>query len=136
MKLSVNGQVIAVDVDPDMPLLWAIRDGLKLTGTKYGCGVAQCGACTVLADNRAIRSCSISAADAQGMAITTIEGLGGNHPLQLAWLKLDVAQCGYCQSGSDHAGGGATEGQSQADRYGHRSGHERQYLPLRYVPAN
>lgn len=99
MKLNVNGQGRMVDVDPDTPLLWAIRDHLNLTGTKYGCGIAQCGACTVLADGHAVRSCSMSVADAQGMQITTIEGLGGNHPLQIAWLKRDVAQCGYCQSG-------------------------------------
>lgn len=99
MKLNINGQGRMVDIDPDTPLLWAIRDHLNLTGTKYGCGIAQCGACTVLADDRAVRSCSISVADAQGMKITTIEGLGGNHPLQVAWLKRDVAQCGYCQSG-------------------------------------
>jgi isoquinoline 1-oxidoreductase alpha subunit len=99
MKLNINGQGRMVDIDPDTPLLWAIRDHLNLTGTKYGCGIAQCGACTVLADGSAVRSCSISVADAQVMKITTIEGLGGNHPLQVAWLKRDVAQCGYCQSG-------------------------------------
>jgi isoquinoline 1-oxidoreductase alpha subunit len=99
MKLNINGQGRMVDIDPDTPLLWVIRDHLNLTGTKYGCGIAQCGACTVLADDYAVRSCSISVADAQGMKITTIEGLGGNHPLQVAWLKRDVAQCGYCQSG-------------------------------------
>ena len=99
MKLNINGQGRMVDIDPDTPLLWAIRDHLNLTGTKYGCGIAQCGACTVLADGHAARSCSMSVADAQGMQITTIEGLGGNHPLQLAWVKRDVAQCGYCQPG-------------------------------------
>jgi len=99
MKLNINGQGRMVALDPDTPLLWAIRDHLHLTGTKYGCGIAQCGACTVLADGHAVRSCSISVADAQGLQITTIEGLGGNHPLQVAWIKRDVAQCGYCQSG-------------------------------------
>ncbi|MGX9428802.1 (2Fe-2S)-binding protein [Bradyrhizobium sp. LeoA1S1] len=99
MKLNVNGKGRMADVDPDMPLLWAIRDHLHLPGTKYGCGIAQCGACTVLVDGHAVRSCSMSVADAQGSQITTIEGLGGDHPLQVAWLKLQVAQCGYCQSG-------------------------------------
>ncbi|WP_028165773.1 (2Fe-2S)-binding protein [Bradyrhizobium elkanii] len=99
MKLNVNGKGRMADVDPDMPLLWAIRDHLHLPGTKYGCGIAQCGACTVLVDGHAVRSCSMSVADAQGSQITRIEGLGGDHPLQVAWLKLQVAQCGYCQSG-------------------------------------
>ncbi|MDR6659370.1 isoquinoline 1-oxidoreductase alpha subunit [Tardiphaga robiniae] len=99
MKLNINGQGRMVDVDPDMPLLWAIRDHLRLPGTKYGCGIAQCGACTVLVNGHAVRSCSMSVADAQDSQITTIEGLGGDHPLQRAWIKRDVAQCGYCQSG-------------------------------------
>lgn len=99
MKININGQSQVIDLDPDMPLLWAIRDHLNLTGTKYGCGIAQCGACTVIADGQAVRSCSLTVADAQGLQITTIEGLGGDHPLQVAWIKRDVAQCGYCQSG-------------------------------------
>ena len=99
MKININGQSRVIDLDPDMPLLWAIRDHLNLTGTKYGCGIAQCGACTVIADGQAVRSCSLTVADAQGLQITTIEGLGGDHPLQVAWIKRDVAQCGYCQSG-------------------------------------
>lgn len=99
MQLNINGRGLAVDVDPDTPLLWAIRDHLHLTGTKYGCGIAQCGACTVLADGHAVRSCALSVESAQGMQITTIEGLGGDHPLQRAWIKRDVPQCGYCQSG-------------------------------------
>jgi isoquinoline 1-oxidoreductase alpha subunit len=99
MKLNVNGTEHDVTVEPDVPLLWVLRDHLKLTGTKYGCGVAQCGACTVLADGRPLRSCSISVEGARTMAITTIEGLGGAHPLQAAWVKHDVPQCGYCQSG-------------------------------------
>jgi isoquinoline 1-oxidoreductase alpha subunit len=99
LNININGQARTLDLDPDTPLLWVIRDHLNLTGTKYGCGIAQCGACTVLADGRAVRSCSVSVADAQGLQITTIEGLGGSHPLQVAWIKHDVAQCGYCQSG-------------------------------------
>jgi len=99
--LIVNGSAYAVDVEPETPLLWVLRDSLKLTGTKYGCGIAQCGACTVLIDGRATRSCSIAASDVAEKAITTIEGLSadGTHPVQLAWIEFDVPQCGYCQSG-------------------------------------
>jgi aerobic-type carbon monoxide dehydrogenase small subunit (CoxS/CutS family) len=102
IELQVNGQSRRVEVDdPDMPLLWALRDSLGLTGTKYGCGMAQCGACTVHLEGRAVRSCSVPVASAAGRAITTIEGLSpdGRHPLQLAWLEVDVPQCGYCQAG-------------------------------------
>ena len=97
--LNINGHGYMVVAAPETPLLWVLRDELKLTGTKYGCGVAQCGACTVLADGQAIRSCQTPIQAAQTMKITTIEGLGGNHPLQTAWVKNDVPQCGYCQSG-------------------------------------
>ena len=102
IELQVNGQSQRIEVDdPDMPLLWALRDSLGLTGTKYGCGMAQCGACTVHLDGTAVRSCSIPVAAAKGRAITTIEGLSpdGRHPLQLAWQEVDVPQCGYCQAG-------------------------------------
>jgi isoquinoline 1-oxidoreductase subunit alpha len=102
IELLVNGRSQRIEVDdPDMPLLWALRDSLGLTGTKYGCGMAQCGACTVHLDGTAVRSCSIPVAAAQGRAITTIEGLSrdGRHPLQLAWQEVDVPQCGYCQAG-------------------------------------
>jgi isoquinoline 1-oxidoreductase subunit alpha len=102
IELLVNGQSQRIEVDdPDMPLLWALRDSLGLTGTKYGCGMAQCGACTVHLDGTAVRSCSIPVAAAKGRAITTIEGLSpdGRHPLQLAWQEMDVPQCGYCQAG-------------------------------------
>jgi isoquinoline 1-oxidoreductase alpha subunit len=97
--LDVNGKAINVKAAPDTPLLWVLRDELGLTGTKYGCGIAQCGACTVLADGQPIRSCSTPIAALATAKITTIEGLGGNHPLQVAWVKNDVPQCGYCQSG-------------------------------------
>ena len=97
--LDVNGKPLAVKAAPDTPLLWVLRDELKLTGTKFGCGMAQCGACTVLMDGQAIRAC-VTPIEAVGAAkITTIEGLGGTHPVQAAWIKHDVAQCGYCQSG-------------------------------------
>jgi isoquinoline 1-oxidoreductase alpha subunit len=97
--VDVNGRPLNVNSPPDTPLLWVLRDELGLTGTKYGCGVAQCGACTVLADGQPIRSCQMPISALGAAKITTIEGLGGNHPLQQAWVKLDVPQCGYCQSG-------------------------------------
>lgn len=97
--VDVNGRPLNVNSPPDTPLLWVLRDELGLTGTKYGCGIAQCGACTVLADGQPIRSCQTPISALGGAKITTIEGLGGTHPLQAAWEKLDVPQCGYCQSG-------------------------------------
>jgi len=101
ISLVVNGMAHTVDVEPDTPLLWVIRDSLKLTGTKYSCGIAQCGACTVLVEGQATRSCMTPVADTIGKAITTIEGLStdGSHPVQRAWIEYDVPQCGYCQSG-------------------------------------
>ncbi len=98
-NLNINGQSYVVNAPPETPLLWVLRDEIKLTGTKYGCGIAQCGACTVHADGKAIRSCQTPISQAASMKITTIEGLGGTHPVQLAWMKRDVPQCGYCQSG-------------------------------------
>ncbi len=97
--LSVNGKDNAVEAEQETPLLWVLRDELGLTGTKYGCGIAQCGACTVHADGQAIRSCITSLAVAKEMKITTIEGLEGKHRLQDAWVANNVPQCGYCQSG-------------------------------------
>ena len=102
IKLNVNGRVQNVDVEPEMPLLWVLRDELKLPGTKYGCGIAQCGACTVHIDGAAVRSCVMPVAAVQGKKITTIEGLAVNGVLtkvQQAWLDHEVPQCGYCQSG-------------------------------------
>jgi aerobic-type carbon monoxide dehydrogenase small subunit (CoxS/CutS family) len=99
VSLNVNGKSYKVDVPDDMPLLWVIRDYLKLTGTKFGCGVGECGACTVHIDGKAERSCSISAKEAQGKKITTIEGLPQNHPVKRAWIEEQVPQCGYCQPG-------------------------------------
>ena len=101
-KLTINGTVHDVAFDPDTPLLWAIREIVGLTGTKYGCGIAQCGACTVHVDGAPVRSCSMPAADAVGKKITTIEGLAANgtlNKIQAAWVAVDVPQCGYCQSG-------------------------------------
>jgi isoquinoline 1-oxidoreductase alpha subunit len=101
IRLTVNGQEQAVDVNPDMPLLWVLRDILGLTGTKYGCGLGLCGSCTVHVDGEARRSCTLPVAEAAGRQIVTIEGLSadGSHPLQRAWLDENVAQCGYCQPG-------------------------------------
>ena len=101
ITFSVNGQARSVDVDPDTPLLWVLRDTLGLTGTKYGCGMALCGACTVHVDGQATRICVMPVSAAQGKQITTIEGLSatGLHPVQQAWIAHDVPQCGYCQSG-------------------------------------
>ncbi|MBV9530561.1 MAG: (2Fe-2S)-binding protein [Bradyrhizobium sp.] len=100
--LTVNGKIFTIDVEPDTPLLWAIRENAGLTGTKYGCGIAQCGACTVHIDSVAMRSCGVTVSDAIGKQITTIEGLAADgtlHKVQKAWIDNDVPQCGYCQSG-------------------------------------
>ena len=101
MQLNINGKSHQVDVEPDMPLLWVLRDVLGMTGTKYGCGIARCGACTVHVNGGPVRSCSLEVAAAAGTRITTIEGLSRkrSHPVQQAWAALDVPQCGYCQSG-------------------------------------
>ncbi|HXJ00399.1 MAG TPA: (2Fe-2S)-binding protein [Micropepsaceae bacterium] len=103
VTLKVNGKTHTLDIEPDMPLLWALRDEIGLTGTKFGCGIAQCGACTVHVDGVAMRSCSVTVATAANKNITTIEGLaspdGKLHPVQAAWIAEDVPQCGYCQSG-------------------------------------
>jgi isoquinoline 1-oxidoreductase alpha subunit len=99
IALEVNGKTLQVEAAPDTPLLWVLRDELKMTGSKFGCGIAQCGACTVHADGQPIRSCSTPIEALAGVKITTIEGLNGDHPLQAAWVKHDVPQCGYCQSG-------------------------------------
>jgi isoquinoline 1-oxidoreductase alpha subunit len=102
MQITVNGKIRNVDVEDDMPLLWVLRDELGVTSVKYGCGIAQCGACTVQMDGLAVRSCQVTAASADGADITTIEGLGtpdAMHVMQAAWVEHQVAQCGYCQSG-------------------------------------
>jgi len=101
LTLNINKKSYTVDVDPDMPLLWVLRDKLGLVGTKYGCGMAQCGACAVHLNGEAVRSCVTKVSRAIGQQVVTIEGLSeaGDHPLQKAWIELDVPQCGYCQSG-------------------------------------
>ncbi|MBX2829257.1 MAG: (2Fe-2S)-binding protein [Flavobacteriaceae bacterium] len=100
-SLKINGKNMTVNTDADTPLLWVLRDELNMVGTKYGCGIGQCGACTVHVDGSATRSCLVQVSAADGMEITTIEGLSedGSHPLQEAWKEVDVPQCGYCQSG-------------------------------------
>ena len=101
-NLTINGKAFELDVEPDTPLLWAIRENAGLTGTKYGCGIAQCGACTVHIDGAAVRSCGVAVSEAVGKQITTIEGLASGgvlHKVQQAWVEHDVPQCGYCQSG-------------------------------------
>lgn len=101
ISLNVNGKTVSIDVDPATPVLWVLREHLHLVGTKYGCGVAQCGACTIMLDNVAVRSCMLPVSVVSKKAITTIEGLSenGDHPVQKAWVEQDVAQCGYCQTG-------------------------------------
>ncbi len=101
IQLNINGRSHQIDVEPDTPLLWVIREQVGLTGTKYGCGVAQCGSCTVHLDGEPVRSCSVPASAAAGKRVVTIEGLSrdSSHPVQKAWAALDVPQCGYCQSG-------------------------------------
>lgn len=101
ITLNVNGKKVTIDVDPATPVLWVLREHLQLVGTKYGCGVAQCGACTILLDNVAVRSCMLPVSAVAQKNITSIEGLSanGDHPVQKAWIEKDVAQCGYCQTG-------------------------------------
>tara|TARA_R110000850_G_scaffold24449_8_gene71608 strand:- start:396 stop:875 length:480 start_codon:yes stop_codon:yes gene_type:complete len=103
LKLNVNGQPRELDVDPATPILWVVRENLEMTGTKFGCGIAQCGACTVHLDGKPVRSCSTPVSAAEGKSITTIEGLAGEdgtlHRVQQAWIEAQVPQCGYCQSG-------------------------------------
>ncbi len=99
VAFTLNGGDVSLEIDPQTPLLWALRDNLGLTGTKFGCGMGLCGACTVHLDGAAVRSCSLPLAAVAGKAVTTIEGLGGEHPLQRAWVEHNVPQCGYCQSG-------------------------------------
>jgi isoquinoline 1-oxidoreductase alpha subunit len=99
IRVTINGEARTLAADPDTPLLWVLRDELRLTGTKYGCGVAQCGACTVHVNGQPTRACITPISTLESAHVTTIEGLGGEHPLQKAWMEHDVPQCGYCQSG-------------------------------------
>ncbi|WP_431215436.1 (2Fe-2S)-binding protein [Puia sp. P3] len=135
LTLQVNQQSHQVDADPDMPLLWVLRDLLGLIGTKYGCGVAQCGACTVHLNGEAVRSCVTKVGRAAGGQVTTIEGLSPNndHPLQLAWIELGVPQCGYCQSGQLMAAAVLLRENPRPTDRGHRQCHVGQPLPLRHL---
>ena len=135
--LTVNGVRHSVDVAPETPLLWVIRDQLGLTGTKFSCGIAQCGACTVHIDGRPVRSCSFPVSAAAGKAVTTIEGLSpdGTHPVQLAWIELDVPQCGYCQSGMIMSVVALLKQAPQSDRCGDQCrGH--QCVPVQHLPSH
>ena len=98
-RMTVNGQAVQYRLDPDTPLLWALRDASNLTGTKYGCDSRDCGACTVIVDGKAVTSCSVALRDLEGAQVTTIEGLGGSHPVQQAWLGEQATMCGYCEPG-------------------------------------
>ena len=136
--LTVNGKATTVDVPGDMPLLWVLRDVLNLKGTKFGCGIAQCGACTVHRAGVAIRSCSTPVSTIGNAAITTIEGLSanGNHPLQIAWQDIDVPQCGYCQAGQIMSAAALLAKNPEADRRRHQHRDERQSVPLRNLYAH
>ena len=137
IEISVNGQMHRLDVEEDMPLLWVLRDELGMTGTKYGCGIGQCGACTVHVDGEAQRSCSLPVSDVAGTKITTIEGLSpdSGHPVQKAWIAEDVPQCGYCQSGQIMAAAAflaANPKPTDADI----DDEPHQHLPLRHLSAH
>ena len=138
IKLSINGQDLQYDGDPDMPLLWYLRDIQGLTGTKFGCGMALCGACTVHLDGVAARSCQTALGDAADRKVTTIEGLSSNgmHPVQVAWRELNVAQCGYCQGGQIMQAASLLKEKRNPSDDGHRRRDERQHLPLRHLHAH
>ena len=132
VTFTLNGKPQTVDVVPQMPLLWFLRDTLGMTGTKFGCGMALCGGCTVHLNGQAVRSCVTPISNVAGKSVTTIEGLSadGSHPVQQAWLEGDVPQCGYCQSGQIMAAAALLK-KSAAHRCRYRRGHARQHLPLR-----
>ena len=138
-SLRINGQEHDLDVPDDMPLLWVLRDVVGLTGTKFGCGVALCGACTVHLDGRPIRSCITPVASVADKTITTIEAIGetpSGKKIQQAWLNLEVVQCGYCQSGQIMSAAALLEQQSEPKRRRDRCGHVRQHLSLRHLSAH
>ena len=138
IAFSVNGKSVNLDVDPSTPLLWVIRDHLQLTGTKYGCGMAQCGACTIHINGEAVRSCVAPVSRASGKSVTTIEGLSPDlsHPLQLAWMEEDVPQCGYCQSGQLMSAAVLLREKPQPTDEDIDRGDDRQHLPLRNLSAH
>ena len=136
ITLTINGKIRSVDAAPDTPLLWVLRDKLGMTGTKFGCGIAQCGACTVHMDGEAMRSCITPVSAVAGKKITTIEAVGANDGRQggaEGWLEVDVPQCGYCQSGQIMSAIGAARAEQEPYRCRYRRGHVGQYLPLRHL---
>ncbi len=137
--LRVNGEQRTVDVPADMPLLWVLRDVIGLTGTKFGCGIAQCGACTVHLDGHAVRSCVLPVSAVGGKAITTIEAVGNTasgQKIQKAWLDVDVVQCGYCQSGQIMSAAALLRARAESHRCRHRCGDVGKHLSLRHLCAN
>ena len=139
LTLTINGEDRQLDVPEDMPLLWVLRDVAGLTGTKFGCGMALCGACTVHLDGQPVRSCVMAAGGAVGRKITTIEAIGDTPPARessKAWLDLEVVQCGYCQSGQIMSAAALLAANPKPDRCGYRRSNERQYLPLRHLSAH
>ena len=138
IQLTVNTKRQQFDGDPAMPLLWFLRDELQLTGTKFGCGMGLCGACTVHVNGEALRSCQTPMSAVAGKRVTTIEGLDpkGNHPVQHAWKANNVPQCGYCQSGQIMQAAAHAQEDAQADRQRHRPAHGRQHLPVRHLSAH
>ena len=138
-NISVNGRQVPVDVPPDMPLLWVLRDVIGLTGTKFGCGMALCGVCTIHLDGRAVRACTTPISAVASRSITTIEGIQADKigkAVQAAWRELSVPQCGYCLSGPDHVGNGLAAVEPESDGRGHRRRNERKHLPLRNLFAH
>ena len=135
---TLNGETREIDADPDKPLLWVLRDDIGLTGTKYGCGQALCGACTVHVDGAPVRSCVTNIGDVAGKSVVTIEGVAGAvaAAVQKSWIKLDVPQCGYCQSGQVMAADLAAHRQQETERCRNRRSDERQYLPLRNLSSH
>ena len=137
ITMTVNGKAHTLDVEPEMPLLWALRETLGLTGTKFGCGISACGACTVHLDGRAVRSCTLPVSAADGKSVTTIEGLAADgtlHKVQQAWIAHQVPQCGYCQSGMIMAVAGLLAQTPKPTDERHRRRHH-EHLPLRHVRA-
>ena len=138
IQFTLNGKAQTVDVNPGMPLLWVLRDALGMTGTKFGCGMALCGACTVHIDGAATRSCVTPITSVAGKKVTTIEGLSPDesHPVQKAWMENDVPQCGYCQSGQIMSGGRPSGEKPSTEQCGDRQRNEGQHLPVRNVSAD
>ena len=139
ITIKVNGDDKTADVDPDTPLLWVLRDVLGMTGTKFGCGIAQCGACTVHVDGNAVRSCLLPIGAIGSRAVTTIEGIGATAAgakVQKAWLDLEVIQCGYCQSGQIMSAAALLASTPKPDRFRYRRGDGGEYLSLRHLCAH